>query len=251
METRSGSSDLPLPDGVERFDQQGELERTKSQLLVFAREISAVYQRERKQSAHLASLMDELRTDYLNIVQTLALVVEAKDEYTRYHLERCRDYGVALTESIAPELNSPELHYGFLLHDIGKIGVPEAILSKTGPLSNEEMRLMRTHPLIGVQIIAPMKRILSDRTIEVVRHHHERFDGSGYPDKLRGEEIPMSARIFAVVDAFDAMTTDRPYRRALPVEEAIRRLDAGSGYQFDPEVVGAFTKLMAERAPAF
>ncbi|MCA1841042.1 MAG: HD-GYP domain-containing protein [Actinomycetota bacterium] len=225
-------------------ERLAELERTKSQLLVFAREISGVYQRERKQAARLNQLMDELRDDYLAIIQTLALTVEAKDEYTRYHLERCREYGMALASAIDPGLATAELQYGFLLHDVGKIGVPESILTKAGPLTLEEMRVMRTHPLIGVQIVSPMRRILNDTTIDVIRYHHERFDGEGYPDRLKGEDIPLGARIFSVVDAFDAMTTDRPYRQALSFEEAVTRLQAGAGTQFDPNVVRSFADLM-------
>ena len=229
---------------IEDSDHLAELERTKSQLLVFAREISTVYQRERKQAQRLDQMMEELRTDYLAIVQTLALTVEAKDEYTRYHLERCKEYGIALAEEIDPALVSPELQYGFLLHDVGKIGVPEAILSKPGPLSSDEMRVMRTHPLIGVQLVAPMRKVLDDRTIEVIRHHHERFDGDGYPDRLKGDQIPIAARIFSVVDAFDAMTTDRPYRQALSFDEGLERVRQGAGTQFDPDVVKAFDQLM-------
>ena len=106
---------------------------------------------------------------------------------------------------------------------------------------------MRTHPLIGVQIVGPMRRILDDRTLEIIRHHHERFDGKGYPDGLKGEEIPLSARIFCVVDAFDAMTTQRPYREPLPWREASARLRSAAGEQFDPDVVAAFVKLVEER----
>jgi HD-GYP domain-containing protein (c-di-GMP phosphodiesterase class II) len=220
-----------------------ELERTKSQLLLFARDVGEIYQRERRQSQQLAKMMDELQNTYLSTVQTLAFVVEAKDEYTRYHLERCKDYGMALTEAVDRTIVTKELQYGFLLHDVGKIGVPEGILSKPGPLTSEEMRVMRTHPLIGVQVVSPM-RFLDDQALAVIRHHHERFDGNGYPDGLEKEKIPLAARIFSVVDAFDAMTTDRPYRPSLSFPEAIRRLKAGAGTQFDPDIVTSFTNLM-------
>jgi HD-GYP domain-containing protein (c-di-GMP phosphodiesterase class II) len=238
--------DLASP--LQESDPHAELERTRSQLLVFARDMSAVYQRKREQEQRLGRLMEDLRTDYLSIVETLALVVEAKDPYTAGHLERCKKYGLALTDQVDPGLISPQLQYGFLLHDVGKIGIPEAILTKPGPLSAEEIRIMRTHPLIGVQIVGPMHRILDQRTIEVIRHHHERFDGQGYPDRCKGEEIPLSARIFCVVDAFDAMTTQRPYRQAMSREEASQRLRAGSGTQFDPDVVEAFEHLITNGA---
>jgi HD-GYP domain-containing protein (c-di-GMP phosphodiesterase class II) len=226
-------------------DFRAELERTRSQLLVFARDMSAVYQRKREHEQRLSALMDELRTDYLSIVETLALVVEAKDQYTANHLERCKKYGIALANQIDPSMVSPQLQYGFLLHDVGKIGIPEAILVKPGPLTFDEMAIMKTHPLIGVQIVGPMKRVLDEVTIQVIRHHHERFDGHGYPDGVKGDDIPLSARIFSVVDAFDAMTTDRSYRKALESTEALDRLRAGAGSQFDPVVVKAFESLIA------
>ena len=225
-------------------DYRAELERTRSQLLVFARDMSAVYQRKREHEQKLNALLEELRTDYLSIVETLALVVEAKDQYTANHLERCKRYGIALTNRIDPAMVTPQLQYGFLLHDVGKIGIPEAILMKPGPLTGEEMTVMRTHPLIGVQIVAPMRRVLDEVTVEVIRHHHERFDGGGYPDGKAGGDIPLSARIFSVVDSFDAMTTDRPYRRALAMDEALTRLRGEAGRQFDPDVVDEFEQLM-------
>jgi HD-GYP domain-containing protein (c-di-GMP phosphodiesterase class II) len=240
--------EVAVPDEVASY--QDELERTRSQLLVFARDMSAVYQRKREQELRLGRLMEDLKTDYLSIVETLALVVEAKDRYTANHLERTRKYGIALTREIDPDLLTPQLQYGFLLHDVGKIGIPEAILTKGGPLSVEETTIMRTHPLIGVQIVGPMHRILDRRTVEIIRHHHERFDGQGYPDGLKGDAIPLSARIFGVVDAFDAMTTHRPYRGALPFEEALERLRAGAGSQFDPDVVAAFEMLLARHEQA-
>jgi len=237
-DTKSG-----LGSGLDTYEE--ELERTKSQLMVFAREMSSVYQKEREKALALGKLNDELKADYLSIVQTLAAVVEAKDQYTRLHLDRCRDYGTALARAIDPKLLTEEVEYGFLLHDVGKIGVPEAILLKTGPLTPEEAEIMQMHPLIGVQIVEPMRRILDSGTIEIIRHHHERFDGEGYPDHLAGEDIPLSARIFSVVDAFDAMTSDRPYRAALSLGEAMQRLTDAAGTQFDPAVVEAFVKLMA------
>lgn len=227
-----------------------ELEAARAQLLVFAREINSVYLRERQQSQDLGELMEELGADYLSVIQTLALLVEAKDEYTRYHLDRCREYGTALANEIEPGMATPELQYGFLLHDIGKIGVPEAILGKKGPLTFGEMEIVKTHPLVGIQMIGPMRRIVSERTLEVIRSHHERFDGDGYPDRLKGEQIPLAARIFSVVDAYDAMTTNRPYREALTFEEAIARLRSGAGTQFDPAIVVTFEEMMRRELKA-
>lgn len=241
-------ADLNEPAGesspASEVDYRAELERTRSQLLVFARDMSAVYQRKREHEQKLGALLEELRTDYLSIVETLALVVEAKDQYTANHLERCKRYGIALASRIDSALITPQLQYGFLLHDVGKIGIPESILMKPGPLTADEMAIMRTHPLIGVQIVAPMRRVLDEVTVEVIRHHHEKFDGSGYPDGKAAEQIPLSARIFSVVDSFDAMTTDRPYRKALSLDEALGRLRSESGKQFDPEVVAEFEAMM-------
>jgi HD-GYP domain-containing protein (c-di-GMP phosphodiesterase class II) len=225
----------------------GALKRTQEQLLVFARDMSTIYRRQRQQARHVKRLTDELESTHHATVQTLAFVVEAKDRYTRYHLERCREYGTALTREIDSGLDAAGLEHGFLLHDVGKIVVPESILSKPGPLTDDERSVMRTHPLIGVQIVAPL-RFLTPAALAVIRNHHERYDGRGYPDGLKGQRIPLPARIFSVVDAFDAMTTDRPYRRALPVHESIRRLREGAGTQFDPEVVDSFEDLV-ERFP--
>jgi ribonuclease P protein subunit RPR2 len=138
-------------------------------------------------------------------MKSLAVVIEAKDQTTRGHLERTQVFGLALARRVDPELaGSPTLGYGFFLHDIGKVGIPEHILCKAGPLSVDEWTVMRNHPIIGAQIVAPIA-FLSD-AVELIRHHHERFDGTGYPDGLAAEAIPLGARIFAVADSFDAMT---------------------------------------------
>ncbi|MEX2587172.1 MAG: HD domain-containing phosphohydrolase [Actinomycetota bacterium] len=228
------------------IDYREELERTRNQLLLFARDMSNVYQRKREHEKKLSALLEELRTDYLSIVETLALVVEAKDQYTAHHLQRCREYGIALANRVDPAMVTPQLQYAFLLHDVGKIGIPESILTKAGPLTEQEMNIMRTHPEIGVQLVAPMHRVLGDVSVDVIRHHHERFDGRGYPGGKRAEQIPLSARVFSVVDAFDAMTTDRPYRASVGKEAALQQLRAGAGAQFDPDVVAEFVALVQE-----
>lgn len=240
------SNPEPQSGAPEEIDYREELERTRNQLLMFARDMSTVYQRKREHEKKLSALLDELRTDYLSIVETLALVVEAKDAYTSQHLQRCKEYGIALANRIDPAMVTPQLQYGFLLHDVGKIGIPEAILTKAGPLTEREMKIMRTHPEIGVQLVKPMHRVLGDVSVEVIRHHHERFDGGGYPDGRKGQDIPLAARVFTVVDAFDAMTTDRPYRVSVGLEAALQQLRAGAGTQFDPDVVDEFEKLMEQ-----
>ncbi|MGH2731553.1 MAG: HD-GYP domain-containing protein [Actinomycetota bacterium] len=198
---------------------------------------------DRRERVQLDQLPDQLQSTYLSIVETLAFMVEMKDKDTRDHLERCRGYALALALELDPTLATPQLEYGFLLHDIGKIVIPESILRKPGPLTIEEAAIMRTHPVAGVRIVAPLN-FLTRPALDVIRHHHERFDGEGYPDRLAGEEIPVAARMFSVVDAFDAMTTNRPYRSALSTEEALDRLGDAAGYQFDPEVVEAFSCLV-------
>jgi len=217
----------------------------RNQLLVFAREIKEIYQRERERTRELSTALDQLNDAYLSTMKTLAFLVEAKDVGTRMHLDRTNQYGLALARLIDPKLAElQEVGYGFLLHDIGKIGVSERILTKAGPLSESEWAVMRTHPLIGAQVVAPMSFL--GRAVDVIRSHHERWDGGGYPRGLAGDAIPLPARIFSVVDAFDAMTSDRPYRRALHVEEAIEEIARSSGTQFDPEVVEAFLILMSQ-----
>ncbi len=211
------------------------------QLVLFARDIGVVYRRERHRADELERALATLRTQYLETVRTLAFVVEAKDAYTGQHLERCRVYGVALMEAMGIADEYPDAEYGFLLHDAGKVGIPERILSKPGPLTAAEWRVMRTHPLIGHQMIAGIPFL--ENAAEVVRCHHEMFDGSGYPEGLEGEQIPVAARVFSVVDAFDAMTTDRPYRAALPIDHAVAEITRMAGTQFDPDVCEAFVPL--------
>jgi HD-GYP domain-containing protein (c-di-GMP phosphodiesterase class II) len=226
--------------GASHLDQ---LEAAERQLLVFAREINHLYQAERARAAELERALDRLRGSYLDMIKTLAFVVEAKDPSTRAHLQRTHDYAVALAEAVDPELAADEqLRYGFLLHDVGKVGIPEAVLNKPGPLDAAEWEVMRAHPLLGVQMVAGIKSLGS--AVEVIRCHHERWDGKGYPSGLAGEAIPAGARVFAVADAFDAMTSDRPYRKAIPFDQACLEIADGAGSQFDPAVVDAFTTLV-------
>ena len=230
-----------MPEDV-AGDYVMDLDRTRQQLLVFAKEVGEAYRRERAQKARIEALAQERRAIDYSMVQTLAFMVDAKDAVTGSHLERCRTYGLALAEAIDADMVNPELEYGFLLHDVGKVVVPEAILDKAGPLSRAEETIMRTHVPMGLRIVSPL-RFLDADALDVIRCHHEWFNGTGYPDGLKGRQIPMPARVFSVVDAFDAMTTDRPYRRALAVEDALDRLEAGAGKQFDPEVVDVFLRL--------
>ncbi len=234
------------PSSLGRVPPDPEMPAVHEQLIVFARELGDLYRLERTRTAELKRVLASLQETYLATMKSLAQVIEAKDRTTHGHLERTQNYGVALARRIAPSLvdASPTLGYGFFLHDIGKVGIPEHILCKDGPLDAGEWDVMRRHPLIGAQIISPIPFLSG--AVELIRHHHERYDGSGYPDGLRGEEIPLAARVFAVVDSFDAMTSERPYRGPMGVERARDEIRGGAGTQFDPEIVRVFVRMIEE-----
>jgi putative two-component system response regulator len=178
-----------------------------------------------------------------NVIFMLAQAVEEKDSYTEGHLRRLRSYGEQLAVACGLGYNDVRaVRYGGILHDIGKIGVSEAILRKPGTLNAEEMAEIRRHPDIGARIVLQMR--FAREVGPIVLGHHENWDGSGYPNGLRGPDIPIGARIIAIVDAYDAMTTDRPYRKALDMEEAVQRLHRGRGSQFDPDTLDVFLDLV-------
>jgi putative two-component system response regulator len=173
------------------------------------------------------------------VIFALARAVEAKDSYTEGHLQRLALYSVAIGEQMRLGGDAMiALRYGALLHDVGKVGVDELIIRKGGPLTPAEYREMQEHTLIGERIVQPLRMAASVGPI--VRYHHERWDGRGYPDGLARETIPLGARIVAVADAFDAMTTKRPYNQVLSVDEAAERLRRGAGIYWDPHVVAVF-----------
>lgn len=179
-----------------------------------------------------------------NVIFALARTVEARDAYTEGHLHRLARYAVAIGERLGlSEIELTALRYGALLHDVGKIGIDGAIIRKDGPLTPAEYRLMQQHTLIGERIVAPLR--MAARVGPIVRGHHERWDGQGYPDGLAGEDIPLGARIVAVVDAFDAMTTQRPYNQVLTTDEALQRLWNGSGTIWDAQIVAHFAEWIA------
>ena len=189
---------------------------------------------------------EALERTFLSTVEALANALEAKDEYTSTHTQWSRDMSVMVGGELGLDTAAlKRVELGALFHDIGKIGIPSAILSKPGPLTDEEREIVETHPALGEQILAPIDQLEHVRPI--VRACHERYDGMGYPDGLAGEAIPLEARIIFVCDAFHAMTTTRPYRDALPVEEAHRRLLKAAGSQFDPAVVDICVRVL--RAP--
>ena len=240
---RKPFSPLELLDVVERLTgglaavppparAEGEAEDGQ-QLLLYARDLRHLLEIERGQRILLQNA-------YKETVAALASALESKDTGTRAHSQRVQRYALELSGSVGSDVvEDPSVEYGFLLHDVGKIGIPDRILQKPGPLNGGETRLMRTHTLLGEQMLGGVA-FLQGEGLRVVRSHHERWDGSGYPDGLTGTDIPLAARIFAVADSLDAMTSDRPYRPALTWAEAGREIVGESRSQFDPAVVKAF-----------
>ena len=187
----------------------------------------------------------QVEKNFKETISALAEAVEAKDAYTRGHCDRVARISMALAKRVGLETaRCMELELAAILHDIGKIGVEEGVVGKLGPLNPDETRDMRHHPEIGARILNPLSSL--HKVGLYVRHHHEHFDGSGYPDGLKGEEIPLASRIILLVDAFDAMTTTRPYREALSKTETLERISEGTGTQFDPHLVELFHELDRE-----
>ena len=209
-----------------------------SQLLRYADDLRTTFSAERRRAEELGRALDAVELAYTATVRALASAVEAKDAYTGGHLARVTAYGTEACRALGGDLAAtPGLEYAFLLHDLGKIGVPDAVLNKAGPLTDEEWALMREHPAIGLRILEGVPHM--DVVRAVVYSHHERWDGAGYPEGLKDEQIPLAARVFAAVDAFDAITTDRPYRAAASLDEALHRLREHRGTQFAPDAVDA------------
>jgi hypothetical protein len=183
----------------------------------------------------------EMREMFTQTIGALAEAVDKRDPFTSKHSQRVRTISVDIGRQMRVSAGELEaLEWGGLLHDVGKIGVPDNVLLKQGKLTREERITMNAHPVLGAQIIGPVDRLAPE--LPVIRHHHEWYNGSGYPDRLMGDEIPKLARILHVADAFEAMTADRPYRKALSTEQALGELRKFAGVQFDPEVVDAFVK---------
>ena len=191
-----------------------------------------------------AQLYESLQRRYVSVVNTLAATLEAKDAYTKGHSLRVATWSRAVAKEMGLSDKQQEMIYvGGLLHDIGKVGVSEQILLKCDKLTAKEKKAIQKHPLIGAKILEPGN--FPEDVIKAVMYHHESYDGSGYPEGLTGEEIPVLARIINVVDAYDAMTSDRPYRSSYTQNWAIEELDRNAGKQFDPTVVEAFKKLIS------
>ena len=209
-------------------------------MLLYARDLRHMLELERGQRQLLQSA-------YMETVSALASALESKDTGTRAHSQRVQSYATALAERVGNTdvSKDPSSAYGFLLHDVGKIGIPDGILQKPGPLSPAERRRMQTHTVLGEAMLSGVA-FLQGEGLKIVRSHHERWDGRGYPDELARDEIPVGARIFAVADALDAMTSHRPYRRAMSWESARAEILDQSGRQFDPMIVEAFVAIEPE-----
>lgn len=189
--------------------------------------------------------IDEKHIDLVTSIKTLISVINAKDRYTYGHIERVVAYSRLLADKLQiSEEEKKDLIYGAYIHDIGKINISREILNKRMPLTDEEWEILKGHPLNGVEIIKPVKSL--EKISDLILHHHERYDGKGYPDNLKGEDIPFLARVLTVVDSFDAMTSNRPYNRRKSYDEAIEELRRCSGTQFDPDIVELFIEVIME-----
>jgi putative nucleotidyltransferase with HDIG domain len=237
---------MPSPDNAELIAENERLRRQLEiaereaadgarQLELYAADLRETFKSERERT-------QQLTRSYMATVRALSNAVEARDAYTGKHAERVARYAIAIGRELGlPRPDAPEIEFGFLLHDIGKLAVPDSILFKPGPLTEDERALMARHTIVGAEIMRDIE-FLAEAS-KVVRSHHERWDGGGYPDGLAGDAIPLTARVFAVADVFDALTTDRPYRDALSFDEAHGMILEESGRHFDPAVVDAFARI--------
>ena len=232
-----------LREEVERLraalaERESHAAEKEDQLQRYAADLRETFKEER---AHA----QELRDSYFATVRALTNAVEARDAYTGKHAERVAAYALEIGAGIGQTwAGSPEIEFGFLLHDIGKVAIPDSILHKPEPLTPHERELIQQHPVTGWEIVRQVDFL--GAASDVVRHHHEHWDGAGYPDGLAGEDIPLTARVFAVADTLDALTTDRPYRPASPFPEARRLIEEARGTQFDPQVVAALDGMPDE-----
>jgi ribonuclease P protein subunit RPR2 len=209
--------------------------RNELQLERYAADLRETFKQERARA-------QELRRSYMATVRALCNAVEARDAYTGKHAERVTAYGIEIARALGiRSAELAELEFGFLLHDIGKLAIADAILFKPGALTDEERALMARHPVAGAEIVGGIEFLA--QAAAVIRSHHERWDGLGYPDGLAGEKIPLAARVFSVADVLDALTTDRPYRPASSLASARETIAAQAGLQFDPQVVAAFNTI--------
>ena len=245
----TGHKDMAPPlETIKRLDIQGYCEKSDKfdQLLLLVESgIKSVKQMDeiKRINEELSESNEKLEKAYLDMVQTLRYTVEAKDTYTRGHSDRVSEYSVLIGEKLGlPEDQIKTLRIGGLFHDIGKIGIPDSILLKPDKLSDDEYSQIKNHPSIGAHILGSAE-IFKD-IIPIVKHHHERYDGNGYPSRLKGEEIPYIARIAAVADTFDAMTSRRSYRGPIDIEHVKEEIKRCEGTQFDPQIAEVFLEIL-------
>ena len=245
----TGHKDLAPPlDTIRRLDIQGYCEKSDKfdqLLLLIESGIKSIAQMNeiKKINTELKTTYDMLEKAYLESIQTLRYTVEAKDTYTRGHSDRVSEYSVLLGKHIGLSANDLKtLQIGGLFHDVGKIGVPDAILQKESKLTDDEYSEIKNHPSIGAHILSSAT-IFKDM-IPIVKHHHEKYDGTGYPGQLARENIPYLARIAAIADSFDAMTSRRTYRDSLPIDIVIAEFRRCKGTQFDPELTDVFLDIL-------
>ena len=217
-------------------------------LLAAYRRLNAAYEQSLRYAEDVRHLYQRTQRAISQSLLGLANALEAKDPYTRGHSQRVSALGRQLAEAVGLSAREADvIAQAGLLHDIGKIGVPESVLGKPGRLDPDEWELMRRHPVLGAQIVAPFEFFAAGSII--VRHHHERWDGSGYPDGLRGAAIPLGARIVAVADVYDALTSTRPYREALPHHVAIEHIVGEAGRTLDDDIVAALLRVTRDNEP--
>ena len=241
--------DVPEDQGHKPTANPNDLQALVNQAAI-ALERSLLLVESRRQAKEIKAAYDMLEDTYDQTLAALMSALDARDRETEGHSLRVSHLVAKMGDTLGYSHQQLKvLERGSLLHDIGKIGISDTILHKPGPLNEEEWKIMRLHPDIGAKIVAGIP-FLQD-TIPLIRHHQERWDGTGYPDGLRGEEIPILARIFAIVDAFDALTSKRPYRKKIPTQEAVEYLREQSGILFDPNMIDVFEKVVMESQPDF
>lgn len=245
----TGHKDLAPPlDTIKRLDIQGYCEKSDKfdqLLLLIESGIKSIAQMNeiKKINEELKTTYEKLENSYLESIETLRYTVEAKDTYTRGHSDRVSEFSVLIGKYVGlSDVDLKILQIGGLFHDIGKIGVPDTILQKNSKLTDDEYSEIKNHPSIGSHILSTAS-IFKD-IIPIVKHHHERFDGHGYPSQLAGNDIPYLARITAIADTFDAMTSKRSYRDALPLDVVIAEFERCKGSQFDPELADVFLNIL-------
>lgn len=245
----TGHKDLAPPlETIRKLDIQGYCEKSDKfdqLLLLIESGIKSIEQMNeiKRINEELSNTLEKLEKAYLDSIETLRYTVEAKDPYTKGHSDRVSSYSVLLGKYLGlSEEDLKVLKIGGLFHDIGKIGIPDSILLKEAKLTDDEYSEIKNHPSIGAHILCNAE-VFKD-IIPIVKHHHERFDGRGYPGKLQGQEIPYLARITAVADTFDAMTSKRTYRDSLPLDVVKAEIERCSGTQFDPEIAKVFLDIL-------